>query len=354
VVSLSVERNLGLSIVLAEFVVMRHTVNILVADDSRATQQIVMNAVRVTRVPLSISATDNGRDCATLLRSGHVDLAFIDVQMPELSGPEVLWNVRQQGLKTFVTLMSTPPCDEAIEMARKLKAYEFLFKPFAVTEVQAILKTYCRIASPTKVLIVDDSSTVRRVVQKVIQRSVFNCEIAEAANGKDAINICRKERFEVAFLDYNMPGLGGLETMKTLLLIQPDLQIVMISAEDDVALGNQARDNGACAFLHKPFYPPDIDRVLHIAFGLRSPELAIEGGQPDFDVSIEGRTIRLMHKLTGHIFEYLWFRTTPYLRNCVIRPALACAVAPKEIVTAVEKAALIQLSAAQLIDGTAW
>ena len=167
--------------------------------------------------------------------------------------------------------------------------------------MQAILKTYCRIASPTKVLIVDDSSTVRHVVQKVIQKSIFNCEIAEAATGKDAMNICRKERFEVAFLDYNMPGFGGLETMKTLLLIQPDLRVVMISAEDNVALGNQARNNGACTFLHKPFYPPDVDRVLHIAFGLRSPQLAIKAGQPDFDVSIEGRTIRLMHKLTQDI-----------------------------------------------------
>lgn len=331
---------------------MQHTINVLVADDSRSAQQIVMNALRIPRVPLSISATDNGRDCATLLRSGHVDLAFVDVQMPELSGPEVLFDVRQQGLKTFITLMSTPPCDEALEMARRLKAYEFLFKPFAASEVQAILKTYCRVTSPTKVLIVDDSSTVRRVVQKVIQRSVFNCEIAEAADGKDAINICRKERFEVALLDYNMPGLGGIDTMKTLLLIQPDLRIVMISADDDVILRNEARDNGACAFLRKPFYPPDIDRVLHIAFGLRSPELAIEAGQPDFDVSIEGRTIRLVHKLTGHIFEYLWFRSAPYLRNCIVRPALACAVAPKDIVTAVEKTALIQLTAAQLIDGT--
>src|SRR5262245_65728836 len=98
--------------------------------------------------------------------------------MPELSGMDAFWAARKQGIKTFVTVMSNPPSAEAMEMARKLKAYEFLFKPFEVAEVQGIIRTYERIAAPTSVLIVDDSQTVRKIVQRVVQRSILSGELA--------------------------------------------------------------------------------------------------------------------------------------------------------------------------------
>ena len=134
-----------------------------------------------------MSATDNGRDCLTLLNGGNVDLAFIDVHMPELMGTEAFWAARKQGIQTFVTLMSNPPSTEAVEMARRLKAYEFLFKPFEPDDVVAIMNTFDRITSPSKVLIVDDSLTVRQLVQKVVKGSMFNCDIAEAADGETAL-----------------------------------------------------------------------------------------------------------------------------------------------------------------------
>ena len=123
----------------------------------------------------------------TLLNGANIDLAFIDVHMPELSGTEAFWSARKQGIKTFVTLMSTPPAAEAVEMAINLRAYEFLFKPFTASDAVGIMKTYARISSPTKILIVDDSSTVRQIVQKIIQGSVFHCEIAQASGGEAAL-----------------------------------------------------------------------------------------------------------------------------------------------------------------------
>ena len=136
-------------------------------------------------------STDNGRDCLTLLNGGNIDLAFIDVHMPELNGTEAFWAARKQGIQTFVTLMSNPPSTEAVEMARKLKAYEFLFKPFKPEDAVAIMHTFNRITSPTKVLIVDDSLTVRQIVQKVVKGSMFNCDIAEAADGDTALALCK-------------------------------------------------------------------------------------------------------------------------------------------------------------------
>ena len=328
---------------------MPRTLTMLIADDSHVAQQLLTEAARASKLPLRLTATDNGRDCLTMLNGSNVDLAFIDVHMPELSGTEAFWSARKLGIQTFVTLMSNPPAAEAVEVAIKLRAYEFLFKPFSVNDAAAIMKTYARIASSNKVLIVDDSSSVRHIVQKVVQGSVFNCEIAEAADGEAALAQCRNSQFDVVLLDCNMPGLSGLNTMKRLQLIQSSLKIVMISAEHDPATENSALDAGACAFLHKPFDSHDIDRVLHIAFGLRSPNLKVNASAPSFDVAIEGSTIRLAHKASGHVFEYLWCERPPYLRNGIVRPSSVGTIAATQVALVAEKAALLQLRSARLL-----
>jgi DNA-binding NtrC family response regulator len=328
---------------------MQRAITMLIADDSQVSQDLLTDAARASKLPLRLSVTDNGRDCLTLLNGSNIDLAFIDVHMPELSGTEAFWSARKQGVQTFVTLMSSPPAAEAVDLAIKLRAYEFLFKPFAVAEATAIMKTYARISSPTKVLITDDSSSVRQIVQKILQGSVFNCEITEAGDGDSAVSLCRSSEFDVVFLDCNMPGLSGLSTLKRLRIIQPLLKVVMISAERNLLNESQALDGGACAFLQKPFTSADVDRVLHAAFGLRSPNLKVTKSEPGFEVAIEGCTIRLAHKVSGHIFEYLWSQRPPYLRNGVIHPATACAIAPARVAPVAAEAALLQLRSANLL-----
>src|SRR5579864_6944900 len=248
---------------------MQRPITMLVADDSHVTVQLLTEAARLSKLPVRLSTTDNGRDCLPLLNGSNIDLAFIDVHMPELSGTEAFWSARKLGIKTFVTLMSSPPAAEAVDMAIKLRACEFLFKPFALDDAVAVITTYDRISSPTKALIVDDSSSVRHIVQKIVRGSVFNCEIAEAGDGETALMLARGTPFDVVFLDCNMPGMSGIATLKRLVLMQPSLKIVMISSERNATSEKEALAGGACAFLHKPFNSQDVDQVLHAAFGLR-------------------------------------------------------------------------------------
>jgi CheY-like chemotaxis protein len=329
---------------------MQRTISMLIADDSSAIVQLLCDAARASKLPLRLSTTDNGRDCLTLLNGSNVDLAFIDVHMPELSGTEAFWSARKLGNRTFVTLMSNPPAAQAVEMAIRLKAYEFLFKPFTREDVVSIIHTYARISSSTKVLIVDDSATVRQLVQKIVRGSVFCCEITEVADGQSALDLCRTTAFDVVFLDCNMPGLSGLDTLPRLRLVQPAAGIVMISSEHDAARERAALQGGASAFLHKPFTSPDVDRVLHAAFGLRSPTLKVQSSEAHCDVAIEGSTIRVAHKDSGHIFEYLWSARPPHLRNSIVRPSSAGTVEAIRVAPMAERAALMQLRSARLLS----
>src|SRR5919197_3976880 len=190
---------------------------VLVADDSAAIHQVFTEIAERSPVPFDLIRAENGLQCMELLDRGGVNLAFIDVNMPEMNGMEAVASARNAGNKAFVTLMSAQASKGRLEIARKLKVYEFLHKPFTAIEVHKILRTYCRISVPSQALIVDDSATVRRIITKVLGDSIFNIDPTEAGNGEAALETFDNGDFDVVFLDCNMPGLNGPETLERLL-----------------------------------------------------------------------------------------------------------------------------------------
>jgi CheY-like chemotaxis protein len=114
----------------------------------------------------------------------------------------------------------------------------------------------------------------RKVIKKVLAASLFNLAVDEAEDGKTALMKCHSGTFDVIFLDCNMPGLNGIETLDRLSAKQPMPRVIMISAEHNEQREKRALDLGAAALLHKPFFPADIDGALHGAFGIKPPRLA--------------------------------------------------------------------------------
>jgi CheY-like chemotaxis protein len=252
-------------------------IKMLVADDAQTVHGIFREVAARSCGLVELVEASDGRECVKLLSGGDIDLAFIDVYMPEMSGLEALRNARYVGVKTFVTVMSGPDSDRFMNLAQQLRAYEFLRKPFTVRDIEAIIASYRRVIGPTKVLIVDDSMTVRRIVQKVLAGSVFRMDCYEAPDGETALAYCDRVNFDIIFLDCNMPGLDGLATLDRLRLRSPDAKVVMISGETGKNYEVRALKRGAAAFLQKPFRPLDVDAVLHRLFGLRLPDLMTWG-----------------------------------------------------------------------------
>ena len=84
-----------------------------------------------------------------------------------------------------------------------------------------------------------------------------------------ALELVRDGEFDIVFLDYNMPGLSGLETLAEFKREKSHVSVVMITSADEEALAERARALGA-AFLKKPFFPADIENVLCSHYGLRA------------------------------------------------------------------------------------
>jgi CheY-like chemotaxis protein len=332
---------------------MQDAISVLVADDSMPVHQLFRDALQDEKPKGRRSTTLvhalNGAECLEALERG-VDMAFVDIHMPELSGLEALWGARSRGNKTFVAVMSGRRSQRCVNLARQLDAYELLLKPFRAEDILCVLKTYRRVSTPLHVLLVDDSSTFRRIMRKVLDKSIFRLKVDEAGEGAAALSNCEATRYDVVFLDCNMPGVNGLDTLVRLRAQNPDIKIVMISSEHDPRREREALRLGAVAFLYKPFFPGEIDAVLHQALGMRAPQLATDACVGDFAVKIHGRTIAVAHQKTGHLYEYVWFPDPPHLRLPKVRPNPMAEIAPDNNRGDAEWAAVIELRNARLIN----
>jgi two-component system, chemotaxis family, chemotaxis protein CheY len=107
-----------------------------------------------------------------------------------------------------------------------------------------------------KILVVDDSATVRQQVRAVLAESGF--EIVEAADGLEGFDtIVAREDLAAVICDVNMPRLGGLQMLQMLNEKGkvPALPVVMLTTEGQPALMQQAKAAGARGWLVKPFKP---------------------------------------------------------------------------------------------------
>jgi len=255
----------------------------LVADASEAAQTFFKDVTERSRMRIDITPARTGPECLALLAEGRFSLAFIDVNMPEMSGMEALGRARALGNKTFTVLMSGKVTDERLDLARQLRAYEYLAKPFTAADVTSVLKAYQQVMVPIATLIVDDSRTIRRVIRQVLEDAVFKLSIEEANDGESALKRFKDGGYDIVFLDYAMPGLNGLETMDAILAREPKAKVIMISAMPDTSIKSQALAHGAIAFLPKPFFFADVSRAVHGALGLKMPSLTANWS-PDRDL----------------------------------------------------------------------
>lgn len=103
-----------------------------------------------------------------------------------------------------------------------------------------------------KFLVVDDSSTMRRIIKNSLQRIGFN-DVIEAENGKDALE--KLGGIDIILTDWNMPEMDGLEFVKRVRGQNPKIPILMVTtnaAKDDII---EALKNGVNNYIVKPFTP---------------------------------------------------------------------------------------------------
>ncbi len=155
-----------------------------------------------------------------------------------------------------------------------------------------------------RILVVDDEPAIRRALRPPLMELGF--QVAEASRGEEGLQALRASQYDVVLLDVNMPGLGGIETLRRIRAFAPRLPVLMLTVRDQEEDKVEALDLGADDYVTKPFSTRElIARIRSAVRRMRAPVRAedapIEIGEIHLDpvkrrVARRGEAIRLTRK----------------------------------------------------------
>ncbi len=155
-----------------------------------------------------------------------------------------------------------------------------------------------------KILLVDDHAIVRSGLRGLLT-SVAESQISEAANGRDALLRLRHDRPDLVLLDLNLPGIGGLELLRRMLLEDKTVRILVLSMHAELLYVARAMELGARGYLSKNASAEELlTAVRRVAAGERyieneiAQELALRAVSPEPALQdLSGRDLEIMRLL---------------------------------------------------------
>ena len=125
-----------------------------------------------------------------------------------------------------------------------------------------------------KILLVDDHAIVRDGLKRLLA-TAFTVDLREAADGREALAALRREAFDIVILDLNLPGIGGIELLKRILLVSR-AKVLIFSMHAEPLYVTRALDAGAAGYISKNIAPDELlVAVQRVAGGGRYVEQAI-------------------------------------------------------------------------------
>ncbi len=121
-------------------------------------------------------------------------------------------------------------------------------------------------------------------------------DVSTVSNGEDALELISKTNFDIVFLDENMPGLSGLETLAKIKNIKPEIPIVMITKSEEESIMEQAIGSKIADYLIKPVNPNQI--LLSIKKNLENKRLISEKTASNYQSEFRNIGMTLSDKLS--------------------------------------------------------
>lgn len=112
----------------------------------------------------------------------------------------------------------------------------------------------------SKILIIEDEASIRRVLKNILTEENKNYEVEEAEDGLEGMEKIKDQNYDLILCDIKMPKMDGMEVLKATMKIKPETNFVMISGHGDLETAVECMRLGAFDYISKP---PDLNRLLN-------------------------------------------------------------------------------------------
>ncbi len=209
----------------------------------------------------------DGLSAVAKSRRRSFDVILMDIVMPGMDGVEAFRKIRQINPGARVILMSAYYEDEVMEEVLSEGVHSALCKPIDIAWVIEMIKGI--VLSPS-ILIVDDDPDFCQTMATMFELEGYR--VYAANSGEEAVEIAKERECQVAFVDFKLPLMDGLETYLKLKEINPGLVTIMVTAYRDEVKSKMAKALAASAAtcLYKPFNPSEAIGLVS-AIGAKLP-----------------------------------------------------------------------------------
>lgn len=259
----------------------------LIVDDS-ATIRSTLNAILTSENIEVIGQLHSGIKLLQTIAQSPPDIIFLDYNLPDIDGLELLKSVVSEYPKIAV-VMITGEQDPGFRIAAaEAGAAGFIQKPFSQIEVtkelnsvihtinllaqtnslsttNGVSKLANRASAKKTAIIADDSKTMRGLLGAILSSQNIDV-LAEATNGEQAVELVTQHGPDLLCLDIDMPGKNGLEALAEIRQNVPSCRVIMITGITKREAVMEAVKHGVAGFIFKPFNPEKVSEAITKAF----------------------------------------------------------------------------------------
>jgi len=232
------------------------TKRVLIVDDSAVIRNVLSKQLETAG--MDVFQAQDGQQGLDIALAANFDLIISDVEMPNMDGycfcREIKKNPQTRGIP--VIILSSRDSDKDIDNGFQVGASAYVSKTRAQKDLEGTIARVLEAHTFHKnslILIVDDSPTVRKMVQKGLEETGF--QVVSAENGKAALDVLKICRPDLILSDIDMPVMNGVDLCKNVQAMGDlaAIPFVIMSANNDRAMMRRSLEWGAAAYMVKPF-----------------------------------------------------------------------------------------------------
>lgn len=116
-----------------------------------------------------------------------------------------------------------------------------------------------------RIVVTDDALFMRSIIKDILIKYSKSYEVLEASTGQELLDVLKTHKVNLVTLDVTMPGMDGIETLKEVRAIQPEVPVIMVTAMGQSPFVKEALALGANDFIVKPFKAVDVIEAVNRA-----------------------------------------------------------------------------------------